>query len=710
MKKILLFLSIMLTLGVVTNSCISEKIDEIVPPPDPDPDPDPTPGTKKTYYIRFLPDPYMTNGTVDTYASPYIAGGNTMLIWGASETIGMFVTGSDGVSLETNKKFDYTQAVSIYTDTTTSSLRTASAYGYTPYQASISGRTVSYTLNNVQNQSTNNSVESNMDDALAGNVFTISSPSSVFDLDGGTCAMTFNSVFAFLRFQVRSVPTVFSFQRIKGVELYIADTTTIEKPIDSYALAGNYTIDVSKAPGELEYSGPVFTSGYSHSKIRSSVTGDVLITATSESPYVWFVINPLKIKPSERLISIVETTSGYKIISKHDISKLQPNAVYTSIIEATKDNTISSSIIEISGGKPSNCNIASSAATYRLYTKTISGASLTGTSVEWLWASKEGGGSFQINELIDPATVQYNSTMGYVDFRVGTELGKFTKGNVILALKNASNEIVWTWHIWITDKPQDVNYEGNKEFIDRNIGALSANMVSTGIDNYGFVYQWGRKDPFFGGDGITNETTANMLSIARNNTIVNTGASWSVNTTTGTIDMATKNPMKFICNNSTSKDEPADWLSVSNSTLWSATVKTDYDPCPYGYKVPSKDDLKSLHDAPQNDLWYFNYQGHRYWDYYYYQGEILTAWPAAGMRQGRTSFNGNNGAQLLYSGTDADDGKCIYWTSSPINIDGSMLSGGSHRIYTSGNKLYSEDDYGDNADAYPVRCVKMANP
>jgi hypothetical protein len=240
-------------------------------------------------------------------------------------------------------------------------------------------------------------------------------------------------------------------------------------------------------------------------------------------------------------------------------------------------------------------------------------------------------------------------------------------------------------------------------------------MVSTGIDNYGFVYQWGRKDPFFGGDGATNETADNILSVARNNTIVNTGASWSVNATTGTVDMATKNPMTFICNSSSSADHPADWLSVSDPTLWSGTEKTDYDPCPYGYKVPGKNDLvRTLHSAAQtqNDLIYFSYQGRRYWNYYYYNGGSVTAWPAAGMRQGRnrSALLGNRGAQLLYSGTDADNGSCIYWTSSPFEIGGNTLSGGSYRIYTSGETLYSEDDYGDNADAYPVRCVKMTNP
>ena len=326
---------------------------------------------------------------------------------------------------------------------------------------------------------------------------------------------------------------------------------------------------------------------------------------------------------------------------------------------------------------------------------------LHGSRVDWLWASKENGETdFNISELIDTLTLPKNisATDKYIKFRVGTSFGRYTKGNVILALRDASGEIVWTWHIWITDEPQEV-----AGFLDRNIGALSAEPGPTLTDNFGFVYQWGRKDPFFGGDGIANETTP--LALANEHTIRNTGVTWDSIKTTQSTDYARRNPTTFICNPASSATLTADWLSSSNPNRWSDSEKTDHDPCPDGYKVPSRDDLEVLQDAANEVSPYSTFQPAGLWHWEYtismpFQGTFTTIWPAAGMRQGRLA------GKLTGSGTAAARGQCIYWTSTPVNISG-IPPGGSYHIFTSGVLLYSRDDFGDNADAYPVRCVKI---
>jgi len=526
--------------------------------------------------------------------------------------------------------------------------------------------------------------------------------------------MTYKSIFAFLRIQVTKSSSLsfFNLQKIKHVKLYIADENDLEKPLN-YNLAGGYNIDVSKAPDASGYTGPVFLSGVNN--IMASVTGgDHISEYITNSPYVWFVINPITIKSTERLVAVIETGMGteidYWIISQHVMPALKPNAIYTLDVKADVDNTMSDKYIAtyFFDDQASNCYIVPQAGMCRIPLKTVRGADLRGHSVDWLWVSKEGGDNiFDINELIDTSSIVYNESAEEVKFRVGTKMGKYTKGNVVLALKDDQGKIVWTWHIWITDDLQDVKYEGDKYFLDRNVGALLADMASPGIDNYGFVYQWGRKDPFFGGDGDSDEAT--VLSIAKNSTKVNNNVSgWSLHNGVATADVATKNPMMFISNNSSSKSEPADWLSSTDQNRWRDDIKTDNDPCPYGYRVPSNDDLMVLHETPQTSLWYFQNAGFKYWNYYYYGGAI-TAWPAAGMRLGRSSADGYSGGQLIHSGTDAKKGQCIYWSSSPANIEGTMIPGASHRIYTVGNKLY-EFEYGDNADAYPVRCVKMETP
>ena len=707
MKKIFVFLNIFFALCIIINSCISEKVEEIIPEEPIIPGPEPDIEKEKTFYLRFLPDQTLISEEINTYVGPSLGGPTPALHWSNSESTGVFVKGSDGTSLF-YKKFDFNPSVLIFVDKVTTALKTASAYGYTPYQESISGNTVSYKLDNIQNQSADNSSENGMDSVLEKNVFTIA-PSSSFNLDEGMGTITYKSIFSFLRLNIKKSSAKFGNQNVKSVRIYVADTTNIEKPVDGYKLAGNYTVDVSKAPGTTEYSGPVFSQSFN--TITSSVTGGDFISESLNSPYLWFIINPLKItKPSERLISIIETSSGYKIVSKHNFTQLNPNTIYTLNINATEENTVSSQTQLISEGGISNCHIVSSAGKYRMYLEKISGEKLTGKTVSWLWASKEGGGaSFNIKELIDPASIDYNENAGYVEFRVGSELGKLTKGNVILALKNLAGDIAWTWHIWITDKPEDYKYENEKEFLDRNLGALSAVMTSAsrGIDNYGFVYQWGRKDPFFGGTGST-ETDVNM-PFAINNTIRNSSV-WAVseNVIYRTIEMARKNPMTFIVNNTSHPEEFADWLLKSDHTCWAATYKTDDDPCPHGYKVPSKADLASLYSVPNDPisfpLLYFANAERKYWEYYSINRNKVAIWPAAGMRLGRGSSGEYSGGQLIYSGTTYTTGQCFYWTSN------FFVEGASYRVYTVGSKLYSNDDFGDRADAYSVRCVKMTTP
>lgn len=744
MKKRYFLFSILLMLGVATNSCI---YDEVVEGKD-DPEVIIPPGaTKKTFYLRFLPDGTMDSISVNTYAGPSLEGISPALYWGDSESTGIFMIGNDNTYMFSNRKHDFSYLSSLSADTITTELETATVYGYTPYQSSISGTMVSYTLDNIQNQSADSSTEYYMDESLEKNVFTISSISSSFSLDAGVCPLTYKSIFAFLRFQVTksSLFVPFNLQKIKSVKLYIADENEIETPLN-YTLAGNFNIDVSKAPGTSGYVGPGFSSNINN--IIASVTGGENISQyQSSSPYVWFVVNPVAIRSTERLIALIETGQGdgvdFKVISTHAIPELKANTIYTLNVEASTDNTVSDGYVTtyFSDNQSSNCYIISQSGLSQIPLKTVTGVNLRGHSVDWLWASKEGGDpSFDISELIDPSTIVYNGSDGYVRFRVGTDFGKYTKGNVVLALKDASGNIVWTWHIWITDKPEDIQYDGNK-FLDRNIGALSADTLSPAIDTYGFVYQWGRKDPFVGGDGVIYDESDMPLYVARTHTIVNTSATWGAGVSewsqvgmaaNTSVEESRKYPMRFFYNGeSSSEADPADWLHESETDLWSDEGKTDYDPCPYGYKVSDKGDLNALHMAFDNyeiyledlkvnpskpipSIWFYNRKNsNRYWEYSY--SNTVTSWPLTGMRQGRNTSGKWIGAQLKYAGTDNRMGRAFYWTSTPLSIDGKVVPGSSHRIATNGSILngsilYSPDEYGANADAYPVRCVKMTNP
>ncbi len=129
------------------------------------------------------------------------------------------------------------------------------------------------------------------------------------------------------------------------------------------------------------------------------------------------------------------------------------------------------------------------------------------TNIEYVpFADGKGMLQFKIN--IDPAT------------------GKAYRGNSAIALYDtATNEVLWSWHIWMCEEVSDVlvdgycadgsydcQYPDGSEYhyvaetatsaglviMDRNLGAISSNPAD-GWKTYGLYYQNGRRDGFIGG-------------------------------------------------------------------------------------------------------------------------------------------------------------------------------------------------------------------
>lgn len=159
-------------------------------------------------------------------------------------------------------------------------------------------------------------------------------------------------------------------------------------------------------------------------------------------------------------------------------------------------------------------------------------------SAELLWEDHEG----MIGEVtFTDGRIRFTST--------GIE------GNALIAAKDADGKILWSWHIWCTDKPVDHFYKnsyGKFNMMDRNLGATRADHGNGDEwrESCGLGYQWGRKEPFVG--GLFTSTTASS-------------------------DLA------FSLENPTIK------MSNWSSGYWSPSAKSIYDPCPVGYMVCSMD-------------------------------------------------------------------------------------------------------------------------
>lgn len=213
-------------------------------------------------------------------------------------------------------------------------------------------------------------------------------------------------------------------------------------------------------------------------------------------------------------------------------------------------------------------------------------------------------------------------------------------GNALIAAKDGSGKILWSWHIWCTDTGAAQPWIGSSSknvyhMMDRDLGATySANTLLTydtaeGIElikrSIGMMYQWGRKDPMMpvyeiSASSSTSQFTT-MYDIAGN--VVARPASVSAETISsyGAIKSTIENPTTtYFGTTNTSKDWFSDKGSGTGPTkrayyLWGnpqgynynhatnpcTPVKTIYDPCPPGWMVPGGDIFTSLYSLSNGD-------------------------------------------------------------------------------------------------------------
>ena len=230
--------------------------------------------------------------------------------------------------------------------------------------------------------------------------------------------------------------------------------------------------------------------------------------------------------------------------------------------------------VDLSLPVSANCYIVSSAGAYKF--KTVQGNSATSvdnvSKAEVLWESFGTSTAPSQGDII--SGLFYSGD--HITFATPSPL---KNGNAVIAAKDADGNILWSWHIWVCDKYDPVAqaqkyYYNDGVMMDRNLGATSATPGDAGA--LGLLYQWGRKDPFLSGEGISSNTRA-----ASTLTWPSPVSSTSNN---GTVAYAVENPTTFITEGSGTSN---DWVYSSRiNTLWQ-TSKTVYDPCPPGWKVPA---------------------------------------------------------------------------------------------------------------------------
>ena len=249
--------------------------------------------------------------------------------------------------------------------------------------------------------------------------------------------------------------------------------------------------------------------------------------------------------------------------------------------ELTYDLNVSSAT-DLSSSGSANCYIVSNTGLYKF--KTVKGNSNESVgniaSASILWETFGTDTAPTPSDLISGFCYKD----GYIAFQTADT---FKEGNAVIAAKDANGNILWSWHIWLTDQPQgQVYYNNAGTMMDRNLGATSATPGD--VSALGLLYQWGRKDPFLGSSSISSSTLVKS-------TIAWPSAVFS-DSSNGTIAYATANPTTFIGYNSDNYDWYYTGDSSTDNTRWttSESSKSIYDPCPAGWRVP---------DGGSNGIW-----------------------------------------------------------------------------------------------------------
>ena len=261
--------------------------------------------------------------------------------------------------------------------------------------------------------------------------------------------------------------------------------------------------------------------------------------------------------------------------------------------------------------------------------KTNGGANASVDGAEVVWADAA--------DLVHSPSIVHDGGEGFLDFEV--KASDIQSGNAVVAVtkgSGASKTVLWSWHLWFAPKDaldkikvtnhQNVNYYFTKEALGwkpiqwRSSTYTSARTVKVKVEqtvanngakaytvinitqNPGGVkkgattlYQFGRKDAFPGVDASKLAANSHFTANAGDNMSITNGI---------------LNPDKFYISGSNW------WNNYGYYNLWSAdnivtgtynvgndnpVVKTVYDPCPVGFKMPANNAFTGFTANGQNN-------------------------------------------------------------------------------------------------------------
>ena len=604
-------------------------------------------------------------------------------------------------------------------------------YAYYPYsgQTSADATGIRFTLEAEQRQSASGNSEH-----LGSYDFTVAE--IVTSPTGTRWDVRFRHAFAVVEVDLTASGAMAG-KTVESVALYATDATTVQSDgtlLDVTNMTGDFTFDLTAGADNnvASYAGGSAQIGYCRLLFAEAprLGADPVVAYLMVCPEDYS-------KADGQVYLVVRTTDGFTATYAKPGIDILPGQMKVIRQEVT-DGTAPEARISLSaGGQTANCYVVGRAAQEYALDATVAGngvvtdglreavqrfegrslgTSLAGSHARLLWQSNP--------YLIEPGSIACEG--GMIRFST-TARPVALGGNAVIGLFASDDpgaEALWSWHIWITDKTNEElqalaetyvlypAYEaaygaGSTRMMDRNLGAIDKNESDYARSFRAPLYQWGRKDPFPWGIMVYDEQSVPHRYITTWVPVATSGALGQYAGYTGNTYYATAHPDTFI---RTLDGTAYDWYygggkgnspDVRNNELWGnptgytvgrQTVKTLFDPCPPGWKMPHPYVYSAFTSTGQNEQvgsGEVNVSGpfRQGWNFVY-DGSATTFYPGVGYR-----YDEYGNFFFTPSG--------YYWTSSPSQPDtfGAWAFGmTSLAVYT-----YVSDPRGFGL---PVRCMR----
>lgn len=315
------------------------------------------------------------------------------------------------------------------------------------------------------------------------------------------------------------------------------------------------------------------------------------------------------------------------------------------------------------------------------------------------------------------SNVQYNNSQmqlfvnpeNYISFQVNALT--IRQGNAVIAIKDAGDNVLWSWHIWVTDENigqtiEVTNHQSQKyKFMPVNLGwcdgrtetyaersckvkftagdaskeviikQVSASITTGGNHPY---YEWGRKDPFPPSNGLAN---TNKIWYDKDGN-AHTESPQTENLSTGIACIKNYILKPDVMHSQYSGDNTYANLWSADNNVYTANdenvIKTIYDPSPVGFKLPPSNAFtgftttgESVSTLSQiNGEWDSSLKG---WNFYTDSSKNKTIFfPASGYRFSTGGANVVGGFGVCWSAVPSNryTGRSLYfasWSVSPLS-------------------------------------------